>query len=79
MASGISLSEFLLRADVIDLLREEIAAVGSQSEWSKKKRIERTTLNAALRGRRSFQPKLLKALGLEKVVVYRRVAGKVSN
>jgi hypothetical protein len=66
-------SEFLLFEDVMNLLRNEIAAAGNQTEWARKKRLNRTTLNAILRGRRKLQPKLLKALGLEKITVYRRL------
>jgi hypothetical protein len=65
--------EFLLFEDVLNLLRAEIAATGSQLQWARKKGVDRATLNAALRGRRNLQPKVLKALGLEEVTVYRRL------
>jgi DNA-binding transcriptional regulator YdaS (Cro superfamily) len=66
-------SEFLLVEDVLKLLRAEIAAAGSQSEWARIKGVNRPVLNYALRGRRKLQPKILKALGLEKVTVYKRL------
>jgi hypothetical protein len=66
-------SQFLFFEDAIGLLRAEIAAAGSQLEWAKNKNVDRATLNGALQGRRKLQPKVLKALGLEQVTVYRRL------
>jgi hypothetical protein len=66
-------SQFLFFEDAMGLLRAEIAASGSQLEWAKNKNVDRATLNGALQGRRKLQPKVLKALGLEQVTVYRRV------
>jgi hypothetical protein len=57
----------------MDLLRAAIAAAGSQQEWAKSKGVDRATLNATLNGRRNLQPKVLQALGLEQVIVYRRL------
>jgi hypothetical protein len=66
-------SQFLAFEDAMGLLRAEIAASGSQLEWAKNKNVDRATLNGALQGRRKLQPKVLKALGLEQVTVYRRL------
>lgn len=66
-------SEFLLFEDVMNLLRDEIAAAGNQAELARKRRLSRTTLNAVLRGRRKLPANLLKALGLEKITVYKRL------
>jgi hypothetical protein len=66
-------SEFLVYEDVLKLLHGEIAAAGSQSEWARKKRVDRSIVNTALSGRRNLQPKVLTALGLEAITVYRRV------
>jgi hypothetical protein len=71
-------SEILLYADVVYLLRAEIAAAGSQSEWARKKNVERSMLNAALRGRRNLPPDVITALGLEPFVAY-RPAGRASS
>jgi hypothetical protein len=66
-------SEFLRFEDVVILLRAEIAAAGSQSEWARKHGVDRATLSAALAGRRNLQPRVLEALRLEQVTVYRRL------
>jgi hypothetical protein len=66
-------SEFLVFEDVMKLLHAEIAAAGSQSEWARQKRVDRSIVNTTLSGRRNLQPKILTALGLEEITVYRRV------
>jgi hypothetical protein len=66
-------SKLLVYEDVMKLLRAEIAAAGSQREWARKKRVDRTVVNTALSGRGKLQPKIVKALGLEAITVYRRV------
>jgi hypothetical protein len=66
-------SQLLFFEDAMGLLRAEITAAGSQLEWAKNKNVDRATLNGALQGRRRLQPKVLKALGLEQVTVYRRL------
>jgi hypothetical protein len=66
-------SEFLVLEDVIKLLHSEIAAAGSQSKWARQKRVNRPIVNSILSGRRRLQPKVLSALGLEEITVYRRV------
>jgi hypothetical protein len=66
-------SEFLVYEDVMKLLHGEIAAAGSQSEWARQKRVNRIVVNMTLSGRRNLQAKVLTALGLKKITVYRRV------
>jgi hypothetical protein len=66
-------SDFLVFEDVMKLLHAEIAAAGSQSEWARQKRVNRTVVNTTLSGRRNLQAKVLTALGLEEITVYRRV------
>jgi hypothetical protein len=66
-------SEFLALEDVMKLLHAEIAAAGSQSEWARQKRVNRSIANSILSGRRNLQPKVLTALGLEEITVYRRI------
>jgi hypothetical protein len=66
-------SKLLVYEDVMKLLRADIAAAGSQSEWARKKRVDRSVVNTALSGRGTLQPKILTALGLEAMTVYRRV------
>jgi hypothetical protein len=72
-STPIERSEFLVFEDVIRLLHSEIAAAGSQSQWARQKSVQRSNVNSMLWGRRRLQPKILRALGLEEVTVYRRV------
>ena len=65
-------AEVLVFEDVLKLLRAEIAAAGSQSEWARQKRVNRSIVNSTPLGRRNLQPKVLTALGLEEITVYRR-------
>jgi hypothetical protein len=66
-------SKFLVLDDVIRLLHSEIAAAGGQSQWARQKSVNRTSVVSILSGRRNLQPKILRALGLEEITVYRRV------
>jgi len=66
-------AEFLVFEDVMKLLHAEIAAAGSQSEWARQRRVNRSIVNRILSGRRNLQPKVLSALGFEQITVYRRV------
>ena len=66
-------TQFLLFEDAMGLLRTAIEAAGSQQEWAKSNGVDRATLNATLNGRRNLQPKVLQALGLEQVTVYRQL------
>jgi hypothetical protein len=66
-------TQFLLFEDAMGLLRAAIEVAGSQQEWAKNNGVDRATLNATLNGRRNLQPKVLQALGLEQVTVYRRL------
>lgn len=66
------LSELLDHDDVLDLLRSEIAKVGSQSEWAKEHRVDRPIVNRILSGQRNIQPKVTDALGLEEVEFFRK-------
>ena len=58
--------------DVLDLLREEVASSGSQSEWARQNKVNRTIVSAILKRRRRFQPKVIQALGLRKIDAYTR-------
>ncbi len=58
--------------DVLDLLRAEVASTGSQSEWARQKKVNRTIVSAILKRRRRFQPKVIRALGLKKIDAYTR-------
>lgn len=57
---------------VIAMLRRECAAAGSQKAYAAKIGVSLAHINDVLRGRREPGPSILNALGLEKVVDYRR-------
>ncbi|HEY6676439.1 MAG TPA: hypothetical protein VIZ87_06600 [Terrimicrobium sp.] len=56
--------------DVIRLLRDEVERAGSQAEWARRTGVDRTSLNAALSGRKYPTEDILKILNLEKVVAF---------
>jgi hemolysin activation/secretion protein len=58
--------------DVLRLLRDEVSNAGGQSEWARKKSVDRVSISYVLNERRPPSPRLLKALGLRKVVAYTR-------
>ncbi len=60
--------------DVIRLLRDEVERAGGQSEWARRTGVDRTSLNAALSGRKGPTKDILKTLKLEKVVAYKQGA-----
>jgi hypothetical protein len=62
--------ELLDIKDVLALLRAEISDAGSQTEWARRKGLGRVSISYVLGERRSPSPRLLKALGLRKVVAY---------
>jgi hypothetical protein len=62
--------------DVRDILRREIRHLGSQLAWAKKFGVQRSNVNATLSRKRPPSGLLLKALGIEKVVAYKRSEAK---
>ena len=59
---------------VLDMLREECAQVGSQYQWATKHKLSPAYISDVLQGRRNPGPAVLKALRLEAVMQYREVA-----
>jgi DNA-binding transcriptional regulator YdaS (Cro superfamily) len=55
--------------EVRELLRKEIELVGGQTAWSRRAGVERTLLNQVIRGRRLPTAGIVRALGLEKLVL----------
>ena len=55
--------------DVADLVRAAVEREGSQAEFAKRHRINRTDLSAFLNGRRGISASIAKALGLRRVWV----------
>lgn len=56
---------------VLDMLREAIAQVGSQYQWATKYKLSPQYVSDVLRGRRNMGPAILKALGVEAITQYR--------
>lgn len=57
--------------DVRRLLGEACAAAGSQRQWALARGIEPIRVNLILSGREPPSPRVLEALGLERITVYR--------
>jgi hypothetical protein len=64
--------ELLTVADVRELLRAEIDKAGTQTAWARRARVNRSIACAILAGKKTLQPKIVKALGLKKVIAYTR-------
>lgn len=58
--------------EVRTLLKAECEAAGSMRKWAKAHGITETQVQFACNGRFPPQPKILAALGLERVVTYRK-------
>ena len=62
------MSRDLLTADeVLSLLEQEVRNVGGQIEWARRAGVNRTSLNQALRRKRSVPRPIIAALGLQAV------------
>lgn len=59
--------------DVRALLRDKVAAAGSAMKWAEDAGTAATYVSDVLRGKVEPGPRILKALGLERVTTYRRV------
>ena len=62
--------------DIRDILRREISHFGSQLAWAKKFGVQRSNVNATLSGKRPPSGLLLKALGIERMVAYKKSEAK---
>ena len=63
--------------DVIDILRDDItASIDGQAAWARAHKVSAAYVNDVLNGRRDPGPKILDAIGFEKVVTYRPKEGK---
>ena len=58
--------------DVRELLRAEIDKAGTQTAWARRARVNRSIACSILAGKKTLQPKIVKALGLKKVIAYTR-------
>lgn len=58
--------------DVLDILQDDItASIDGQAAWARSKGVSAAYVNDVLKGRRDPGPKILDALGFERVVTYR--------
>jgi len=63
--------------DVIEILRDDItASIDGQAAWARTHGVSPAYVNDVLNGRRDPGPKILAAIGFEKVVTYRPKEGK---
>jgi hypothetical protein len=63
--------------DVIEILTDDVvASIDGQAAWARAHKISAQYLNDVLHGRREPGPKILQAIGFEKVVTYRPVEVK---
>jgi DNA-binding phage protein len=62
-------SRVLTKGDILKLLKANVVAVGGQSAWARKNRMNRVLLNKALRKRRPLPAAMVRALGLRFVVI----------
>lgn len=67
------MSTLLTRAEVLGLIRAEING-SPAAEWARQNGVSQQQLSDVLNGNRTPGPKVLKPLGLEKVVGYRRAS-----
>jgi DNA-binding transcriptional regulator YdaS (Cro superfamily) len=56
--------------EVIQLLRSEVKKAGGQSAWSRRERVNRTSLNLVINGRLAIPPSIIRALNLRAVSQY---------
>lgn len=59
----------------LKLLRREVAKAPSQRQWAADNGVNAGDLSRALTGKKGIGPAIFRALGLQKVVTYKRVKG----
>lgn len=65
----------LTESDVRAILAAECQKAGMQQTWARQKKISAAHVNEVLHGRKAPASKILSALGMERVTLYRRVNG----
>jgi DNA-binding transcriptional regulator YdaS (Cro superfamily) len=55
--------------DVLRLLTREVERVGGQSEWARRTGVDRTHVNQVMRGRKVPAGRIVRALGLKKLLL----------
>lgn len=58
--------------EVRGILRSAVAQAGSQKKWAEKAKVSQAYIHDVLTGRRAPGDRILQALDLERVVIYRR-------
>jgi hypothetical protein len=59
--------------DVKDMLREACLKAGSQAIWAQQHGVSASYVSDVIQGRREPGDKVLKALGLDRIIIYKRV------
>ena len=65
--------------DPIRVLRDAVIEAGSQKNWAKANGLSPAYVNDLLQGRREPTSAILEALGLEKIVYYRRLDAETAD
>jgi hypothetical protein len=71
MSSGFANEREMPVEDVRAMLRTAVEAAGSQIAWARAHRLSGVYVSDVLHGRREPAGKILAALGMEKIVMYR--------
>lgn len=69
----------LTEQDVLNRLREACNAVGGQAAYAKLHDVSAAYVNDVLHGRRQLAGKILEALGLERISMFRAVGSAVGS
>ena len=62
----------MTKAEVIELLQKQIARAGSQNAYAREIGVSQPYLNDVMNGRREPGPAILRALGLEGVLMFEK-------
>jgi hypothetical protein len=65
--------EYLTEKEIFNLLEDNIKLYGSQRSFCKASHISTSYLNNVLERRDKLGPSILRVLGLERVVLYRKI------
>lgn len=66
----------MTKDQVLTLLRQDIAKAGSQKAWAAQAGVSQQYLSDMLRGARELSDDVLRSVGVERVVTYRRAAAR---
>lgn len=70
------MAELLTPDDVLDVLRDECAEMGTQKAWAKKNGVSPAYVNDLLQGRREISDRVAEMLGYERHVIFTKAEGR---